>query len=331
MNNAIQLFAFEDHLVRTIMGDGGEPWFVAKDVCSVLEIANHRDVVAQLDEDEKDGVGIPDAIGREQKTTIISESGLYALVFRSRKPQARAFSKWVRKEVLPALRRTGRYAMEDATPEAMLDDLMPNLTNKERLMCLRMATQLLLSGKSVAELRSVFLQLCCLLRPAPQQVDLSDTDDLGALLRTFIDQCVEQERAAASRAGSFTRHSAIGAPITATPAPTASRLSASPSSAWACCACARYAPASSTVTSACAPVSRPALDRRRSPCLQKKGGGCWSIHRPGANPAPPSNHVRVQVSAAPVVRQNYRGRTSSSIASYTNAAGQSGEGPQLRQ
>ena len=106
MSNLVS-FAFEDNLVRSRLDENGEPWFVAKDVCRVLEIANHRDAVAQLDEDEKDGVGISDAIGREQETTIISESGLYALVFRSRKPQAREFSRWVRKEVLPSLRRKG--------------------------------------------------------------------------------------------------------------------------------------------------------------------------------------------------------------------------------
>lgn len=104
-------FAFGDHMVRARMDEHGNPWFVVKDVCRVLDISNHRDAVAQLDDDERDGVGITDSMGREQQNTIISESGLYALVFRSRKPEAKAFSKWVRAELLPTLRKTGSYAM----------------------------------------------------------------------------------------------------------------------------------------------------------------------------------------------------------------------------
>lgn len=105
-------FAFEDNLVRSCLDENGEPWFVAKDVCRVLGIENNRDAIASLDEDEKITVANPDGnprAGIPHQYTLISESGLYALVFRSRKPQARAFSKWVRAEVLPALRKSGHY------------------------------------------------------------------------------------------------------------------------------------------------------------------------------------------------------------------------------
>ena len=112
MESEVTLFAFEDHLVRTTTDEKGDPWFVAKDVCRVLEIVNHKDAVSRLDEDERDGVGITDRIGRQQTLTVISESGLYALIFRSRKPEAKAFSKWVRSEVLPAIRKTGSYAVQ---------------------------------------------------------------------------------------------------------------------------------------------------------------------------------------------------------------------------
>lgn len=88
-----------------------EPWFVAKDVCEVLGISNHKDAVSRLDDDEKDGVGITDLIGRIQQTTVISESGLYALIFQSRKPEAKAFRKWVTSEVLPAIRKKGYYGV----------------------------------------------------------------------------------------------------------------------------------------------------------------------------------------------------------------------------
>ena len=80
-----------DHPVRIVeVEKDGEPWWVAKDVCEILEIGNSRDTVSALDADEKDDVGITDAIGRLQTTTIISEPGLYRLILRSRKPQAKA-------------------------------------------------------------------------------------------------------------------------------------------------------------------------------------------------------------------------------------------------
>ena len=107
-------------ILRGLMRDG-EPWFVAKDVCRILDIANHKDAVARLDNDEKEGVGIPDPIGRMQETTIISEAGLYSLVLRSRKPEAKAFKRWVTHEVLPAIRKHGGYLTPAKLEEALSD------------------------------------------------------------------------------------------------------------------------------------------------------------------------------------------------------------------
>ncbi|HFK1499683.1 prophage antirepressor [Bacillus sp. UMTAT18] len=92
---------------------GGEPWFVAKDVCNVLSIKNSRDALSKLDSDEKDDVGLTDTIGRKQNTSVINESGLYSLIMSSRKPQAKAFKKWVTAEVLPTIRKTGGYVNND--------------------------------------------------------------------------------------------------------------------------------------------------------------------------------------------------------------------------
>jgi prophage antirepressor-like protein len=103
-------FDFESHAVRSVLIDG-KPWFVAADVCRVLEVKNHRDAVAQLDEDERDAVGFTDAIGRQQSMIVISEGGVIWLSSRSNKPVAKRFWKWVRSEVLPALIRDGYYAM----------------------------------------------------------------------------------------------------------------------------------------------------------------------------------------------------------------------------
>lgn len=117
--NEIMPFMFGENVVRVITDGNGEPWFVAKDVCRVLGLENNRDAVSSLDEDEKITVANPDGnprAGIPHRYVVISESGLYALVFRSRKPQARDFSRWVRKEVLPALRKTGRYEVSGRQP-----------------------------------------------------------------------------------------------------------------------------------------------------------------------------------------------------------------------
>ena len=101
----IEQYRFGDREIRVIDLDG-EPWWIARDVCDVLEIANITHAVAGLDDDEKATFRTTKG-GPEQ--VIISEPGLYALVGRSRKPEARAFDRWVRHDVLPSIRRTGGY------------------------------------------------------------------------------------------------------------------------------------------------------------------------------------------------------------------------------
>jgi prophage antirepressor-like protein len=110
---ALQSFGFGEQLVRAIDRNGAA-WFVAKDICSALDIANPSDALKKLDEDEKDGIGLTDDIGRLNTTLIVSEGGMYTLVLRCRdatKPGTlpHRFRKWVTSEVLPAIRRTGQY------------------------------------------------------------------------------------------------------------------------------------------------------------------------------------------------------------------------------
>lgn len=100
-------FRYDDTPIRSVLIDG-EPWFVARDVCAVLGLTNGRMAVARLDADEK-GVSQIDTPGGTQSVAIVSEAGLYELIVRSDKPEAKAFRRWVTHEVLPALRRTGRY------------------------------------------------------------------------------------------------------------------------------------------------------------------------------------------------------------------------------
>lgn len=109
-------FAFEDNLVR-VFKPNGEPWFVGRDVCRVLDIKNESQALARLDPDEKnDGVCIIDPIGREQTVICVSEAGVFRLVFTSRKPEAERFKRWLAHEVLPALRKTGSYTVPGRAP-----------------------------------------------------------------------------------------------------------------------------------------------------------------------------------------------------------------------
>lgn len=121
MGEVIQNFVFdgdEPHGLRVVMRDG-EPWFVAKDVCAVLEHSNYRMAVEPLDDDEK-GVSSIYTLGGEQSMLIVSEGGLYTLILRSRLATspgsvAHRFRKWVTGELLPLVRRTGHYAPNVAT------------------------------------------------------------------------------------------------------------------------------------------------------------------------------------------------------------------------
>lgn len=116
MSNLIN-FTFEQSPIR-IIDQNGDFWFVANDVCEILEITNARDAISRLDDDEKADVALTDissnGVEQSRKVNIINESGLYALILRSRKAMQKGtvqhkFRKWVTSEVLPSIRKTGQY------------------------------------------------------------------------------------------------------------------------------------------------------------------------------------------------------------------------------
>lgn len=112
MDSKLKPFLFEgEALVRVVERDD-VPWFMLADVCRILEIVNPTRAASRLDDDER-GLHTVKAGGMDQEVNVISESGLYSLTLTSRKPAARRFKKWVTSEVLPTIRRTGRY---DHTP-----------------------------------------------------------------------------------------------------------------------------------------------------------------------------------------------------------------------
>lgn len=121
MENMIETFRSKQFGDVRITLINGEPWFVAVDVCKALDIVNARDAVKRLDDDEKNTVVLTDGIPGNPNKTIVNEYGLYALVLSSRKPEAKAFKRWITHEVLPIIRKTGGY-MTDTLIQRIQND-----------------------------------------------------------------------------------------------------------------------------------------------------------------------------------------------------------------
>jgi anti-repressor protein len=119
-----EIFRFPDtgHEVRVVV-HGGEPWFPAVDVAAILELGNVHSSLALLDDDEK-ALHTVETLRGPQSVVIVSEPGLYSLILRSRKPEAKAFKRWIAHEVLPSIRRTGAYQVP-AQRHPALDGLTP--------------------------------------------------------------------------------------------------------------------------------------------------------------------------------------------------------------
>ena len=120
--NKVTIFKYEESkLVRT-MNVSGEPWFVLKDVCDVLGLSTPARVAERLDSDEVSQAHLIDSMGRSQEMTIISESGLYNVILRSDKPEAKPFRKWVTAVVLPSIRKNGGYiaGQEELSPQELM-------------------------------------------------------------------------------------------------------------------------------------------------------------------------------------------------------------------
>lgn len=128
--NKPQIFNFHGHQIRTVEKNS-QPWFVLSDVCSVLEIGNPSQVKTRLDDGVISNEGIPDALGRMQQVTIINEDGLYDVILESRKPEAKAFRKWVTGEVLPTIRQHGAYMTPAKIEEVLLNpDMIIDLAQR---------------------------------------------------------------------------------------------------------------------------------------------------------------------------------------------------------
>lgn len=168
MSSELMNFTYENHDVRTVMIDG-EPWWVLKDVCDVLEIDNSRNAAARLEDDEKatfenvigtavhsmDGAPIP------HNATLINEPGLYGVIMQSRKAEAKAFKYWITHEVLPQIRKTGSYGKPQLTETDLTSpehvEAVLNALHKQ-VLALRetveeQGTMIAVQGQQIAELK----------------------------------------------------------------------------------------------------------------------------------------------------------------------------------
>lgn len=188
--NAIATFDFEDVPVRTVEIDG-EPWFIGKDVCRCLGIANHNDALARLTDDERKGVGTTDPLGKNlQQSIAVNEPGVYRLIFSSTKPEAERFRRWVFHEVLPSIRRTGRYATGWDWEEI-----------GEKLRLVKEAR--LAHGRKAA--REMWARLGL---PAVEEDGgggQRQAPDLVGYLNDFLEECTEEDSAAQISAGELYR------------------------------------------------------------------------------------------------------------------------------
>ena len=141
----IQLYTNEKFgEIRTTVIDG-EPWFVAVDVCNVLDLSNPTIAVSRLDEDERAKFNL----GRQGDATIVNEPGLYTLVLGSRKPEAKAFKRWITHEVIPAIRKTGTYNLN--LPKDYPSALRALADSYEREIALKEQNAVLLPKASFAD------------------------------------------------------------------------------------------------------------------------------------------------------------------------------------
>lgn len=139
-----KVFNYENRQIRTVV-QNGEPWFVANDVCDILDLLDGRKSIELLDEDERNIIPVTDKLGRMQNTYIINEPGLYTLVLKSRKQEAKEFKRWITHEVIPSIRKYGLYAKDELldNPDLMIEVITQLKKEREEKKLLQTENKLL--------------------------------------------------------------------------------------------------------------------------------------------------------------------------------------------
>ena len=193
----LAVFSFGNHEIRTTTDEHGEAWFVANDVCAALELANPRDALTKhVDPDDVAQSDTTDNLGRKQLTNHVNESGLYALIFGSRKEAAKRFKRWVTSEVLPTIRKNGYYApnegMQQLASAEAVDVVMKVVGNMTQNLRLDTEDYLMLLryglGKYDQKLAEIVPQELLTARasiPLDAQWGVETSFDLAGLLEDF--------------------------------------------------------------------------------------------------------------------------------------------------
>ena len=154
MATDLQIFTYEGNQVRTVQRNG-EPWWVLKDVCDVLEHSNHKMVKERLDPDEVGKFSLPHPQNPDRSIEVlcVNEAGLYSVILRSDKPEARRFKRWVTHDVLPTIRRHGMYAREELldNPDLMISVLQA--LKYERSHNALLEQRAAIQGRLIAEMK----------------------------------------------------------------------------------------------------------------------------------------------------------------------------------
>ena len=164
---SLTIFNYAEKEVKTITDKNGEPWFIAKDVCNILDISNSRDAVSKLKDSQKKLMSIQlDGWSQARNVTIINEIGLYKLIMRSNKPNAEKFQDWIAEEVLPSIRKTGSYSVPQ--PQSDIEIL---------------ARVILISNKTIKQLETKIEKDKPLVEFAETIVDTDDAIDIGSFAK----------------------------------------------------------------------------------------------------------------------------------------------------
>lgn len=186
--NKVTIFKYEENkLVRT-MNVSGEPWFVLKDVCDVLGLSTPARVAERLDSDEVSQAHLIDSVGRSQEMTIISESGLYNVILRSDKPEAKPFRKWVTAVVLPSIRKNGGYiaGQEELSPQELMEKALlvaqKTLTDRDARIKELTAQNQIMQPKAEYFDELVARNLLTNFRETAKELGIKEKDFIGWLL-----------------------------------------------------------------------------------------------------------------------------------------------------
>ena len=181
--NELQIFNNDEFgQIRSIEIEG-EPWFVGKDVAAALKYSDTRKaVITHVYEDDRTLRPITDALGREQETTLVNESGIYALIFGSKLESAKRFQRWVTSEVIPAIRKTGKYEIQQ-TPKTYLEALKALVAAEEEKQ--QMAIEMVAMSEKIEEMQPKITYLDKILESTDTMLVTQIAQDYGMSARGF--------------------------------------------------------------------------------------------------------------------------------------------------